>query len=100
MWPFGSTRRELRILAHGNLILIERLKLMSAQIEAFKVAFDGLLARLDAAEANRTDSEALRNHAASLQAELDEAKAAIAEATEAALAKLGPPADPQPEHVE
>lgn len=83
MWPFSANhercaiRRELRVLAAGNLFLIERLELMSAQIDAFNVALDGLLARMDVAEAGQAAAESLRDQIAVLQAELDAANAAL-----------------------
>lgn len=101
MWPFGAShelraiRRDLRILAYGNLILIERLKLMSAQTEAFKAALDGLLVRMDAAKADQADAEALRNQVVALQAELDEANAALVEGVSRMNADI--PAEPQPD---
>ncbi len=96
MWPFGalrSIRSDLRILAHGNLILIERLKLMSAQTEAFKAALDGLLARYDAAKAAQVDADALRGQIVALQAELNEANAALVEGT-VRMADQGQPVEP------
>jgi polyhydroxyalkanoate synthesis regulator phasin len=121
MWLFGASRETLavppgdcvvdqllnrllrnqRILAQSQLLIIERLRLMSAHTEAFKVAFDGLLARMDATESVNADADALRNQVADLQAELDEANATLIAATEAAEARLAPApvVDPQPEPV-
>lgn len=98
MWPFGaqrSIRRDLRILAHGNLILIERLRLMSTQTEAFRAALDGLLSRMDAAKADQADAEALRNQVVALQADLDEANAALIEGASRMNADIE--TEPQPE---
>lgn len=84
MWPFCAShefraiRRDLRILAHGNLILIERLKLMSAQTEAFRVALDGFLARQSALA---SEVQPLKDQLAAVMAERDEANAALTEAT-------------------
>jgi len=81
MWPFNALnaiRRDLRILAQGNLILIERLKLMSAQTEAFKVALDGFMARQSALS---SEVQPLKDQLTAVMAERDEANAALVEAT-------------------
>jgi hypothetical protein len=101
MWPFGAShesraiRSDLRILAHGNLILIERLKLMNAQIEAFRTALDGFMARQAALA---SEVQPLKDQLTAVMAERDEALAALTEGASRMNADI--PAEPQPEPAE
>ncbi len=90
MWPFGASRehrailRHQRILAQSQLLIIERLRLMSSQTEALAQAVDAFLVKFADAKAGAADIATLRSQLDAMTAERDEANQFM----EAAVAKL------------
>ena len=71
---YAKIREDLRTLAYGNLILIERLRIMSVQIEGFKASLDAFLARQAALV---SEVQPLKDQLTAVMAERDEANAAL-----------------------
>ena len=75
---YAELREDLRTLAYGNLILIQRIKAMSQQTDAFRASLDAFLARQAALV---SEVQPLKDQLTAVMAERDEANAALVEAT-------------------